>query len=143
MRLSVDSSSFAKRCIQESGSDRLDDLLQHASDLARCIISVPEGISGLNRGLREGALTDRDSREAKRQLLADVRDATVLQFTPAVISGAVKLLENEVLHALDALHVACAQEWKADLFVSADRTQFDAASQNDPGPARERTMLDL
>jgi predicted nucleic acid-binding protein len=127
MRLSVDSSSFAKRYIQEVGSDKLDDLLQHASDLAFCVISVPELISGLNRRLREGAFTDRDYREAKRQLLDDVRDATVLQLTPAVISGAVKLLGNNVLRVLDALHVACALEWKADLFVTSDRKQFDAA----------------
>ena len=127
MRLSVDSSSFAKRYIQEVGSDKLDDLLQHASDLALCVILIPELISGLNRRLREGALTDRDYREAKKQLLDDVRDATVLQLTPAVISGAVKLLENNVLRAMDALHVACALEWKADLFVTSDRRQFDAA----------------
>ena len=127
MRLAVDSSSFAKRYIQEVGSDKLDDLLQHASDLALCVILIPELISGLNRRLREGALTDRDYREAKKQLLDDVRDATVLQLTPAVISGAVKLLENNVLRAMDALHVACALEWKADLFVTSDRRQFDAA----------------
>ena len=127
MRLSVDSSSFAKRYIQEVGSDKLDDLLQHASVLALCVILIPELISGLNRRLREGALTDRDYREVKKQLLDDVRDATVLQLTPAVISGAVKLLENNALRAMDALHVACALEWKADLFVTSDRRQFDAA----------------
>jgi len=127
MRLAVDSSSFAKRYIQEAGSDRLDDLLQNASDLALCVIVVPELISGLNRRLREGALTGRDYRQARKQLLDDVRDATVLQLTPAVIASAVKLLENNVLRAMDALHVACALEWKADLFVTSDRKQADAA----------------
>jgi len=28
---------------------------------------------------------------------------------------------------LDALHVACALEWQADLFVTSDRRQFMAA----------------
>jgi predicted nucleic acid-binding protein len=28
---------------------------------------------------------------------------------------------------MDALHVACALEWKADLFVTSDRRQLDAA----------------
>jgi predicted nucleic acid-binding protein len=130
MRLAVDSSSFAKRYIQEAGSDRLDDLLQNASDLAFCVIVVPELISGLNRRLREGALTDRDYRQARKQLLADVRDATVLQLTPAVIASAVKLLENNVLRAMDTLHVACALEWKADLFVTSDRKQADAAGNS-------------
>jgi predicted nucleic acid-binding protein len=127
MRLSVDSSSFAKRYIQEEGSDKLDDMLQHASELALCVILVPELISGLNRRLREGTLIDRDYKEAKKRLLDDVRDATVLQLTPAVIACSVKLLENNVLRAVDALHVACALESKADLFVTSDRRQWDAA----------------
>ena len=128
MKLSVDSSSVAKRYIQEVGSDKLDDLLQHASVLALCVILVPEIISGLNRRLRERALTDKDYSEAKRQLLDDVRDATVLQITPAVVSHSVKLLESNVLRAMDALHIACALEWKADLFVTSDRRQLDAAA---------------
>ena len=127
MRLSIDSSSFAKRYIQENGSDRLDDLLQHASALALSVILVPEIISGLNRRLREGSLTDNNYRKARKQFLDDVRDATVLQLTPAVILQSVKLLENNVLRTMDALHVACALEWKADLFVTSDRRQFDAA----------------
>jgi predicted nucleic acid-binding protein len=51
----------------------------------------------------------------------------ILQITPAVISRAVKLLENNVLRAMDALHVACALEWQAELFISADMRQLDAA----------------
>ncbi len=127
MRLAVDSSSLAKRYIQEEGSGKLEDLLQDASEMALCVILVPELVSGLNRRLREGALTDRDYRKAKKLLIEDVRDATVLQLTPAVISRSVTLLENNILRAMDALHVACALEWKADLFVTSDRKQLNAA----------------
>ena len=127
MKLAVDSSSFAKRYVQEVGSDKLDRLLGQASELAFCVILVPEIVSGLNRRLREQVLTIADYRAVKRQLLDDVRDATVLQITPSIISRSVKLLENNVLRALDALHVACALEWQADRFVTSDRRQFTAA----------------
>jgi len=127
MKLLVDSSSFSKRYVQEPGSDKLDDLLHQASELAFCVILVPEIVSGLYRRLREHVLTDKNYREIKRQLLDDVHDATILQITPAVISRSVKLLENNVLGAMDALHVACALEWKADLFITSDKRQFDTA----------------
>ena len=127
MKLVVDSSSFAKRYILEVGSDKLDNELQRASELAFCVILVPEIISGLNRRLREKALTDGEYREIKMQLLDDVHDATILQVTPAVVSRSVKLLENNVLHAMGDLHNACALEWKADLFVTSDKGQLDAA----------------
>jgi predicted nucleic acid-binding protein len=127
MKLLVDSSAFAKRYVLEDGSEIIDHLLQSASQLALCIILVPEIISGLNCRLREQILSPYDYRKVKRQLINDVHDATVLQVTPAVISRSVKLLETNVLRAMDALHVACALEWQAELFVTADRRQLKAA----------------
>jgi predicted nucleic acid-binding protein len=127
MKLVIDSSSLAKRYVQESGSEKLNHLLQNASELALCIILVPEIVSGLNRRIREGALDHRNYRVVKKQLLNDVRDAVILQITPSVNSHSVKLLENNVLRAMDALHVACALEWKADLFVTSDKRQLIAA----------------
>lgn len=129
MKLVLDSSALAKRYIQEVGSQKLDNLLENASELAFCVILIPEVVSGLNRRKREGVLGLADYKAVKKQLLDDVRDAVILQITPSVISSSLKLLENNVLAAIDALHVACALEWKADIFVTADKRQL-AAAQN-------------
>ena len=77
--------------------------------------------------MREGALDIKGYRAVRKQLLSDVRDATILQITPSVISRSVELLENNVLRAMDALHVACALEWQADLFVTSNKRQMTAA----------------
>jgi hypothetical protein len=127
MKLAVDSSSFAKRYVQEIGSDELERFLGDASELAFSVVLVPEMISALNRRLREHILTLIEYRALKRQLLNDVSDATVLQITPSIVSRSVKLLENNPLRAMDSLHVACALEWRADLFITSDRRQFMAA----------------
>ncbi len=130
MKLAVDSSSFAKRYVQEIGSEKLERFLGDASELAFSVVLVPEIVSGLNRRLREHILTVVDYRAVKRQLLDDVADATVLQITPSVVSRSVKLLENHALRAMDSLHVACALEWRADLFITSDRRQFLAAKNS-------------
>jgi uncharacterized protein len=127
MKLAVDSSSFAKRYVEEIGSEELELILGRTSELAFSVILVPEIVSALNRRLRENVLTIGDYRALKKQLLEDVSDATVLQVTPSVVSRSVKLLEGNTLRAMDSLHVACALEWKADLFVTSDRKQFMAA----------------
>ncbi len=127
MKLFVDSSAFAKRYVLEDGSVKIDHLLQGASQLALCIILVPEIISGLNRRRREAVLSQNDYRKIKRRLMEDVHDAIVLQLTPAVIARSVKLLETNVLRGMDALHVACAIEWQAGFFATADRRQQKAA----------------
>lgn len=130
MRVVVDSSSFAKRYIQEAGSDRLEGLLQNVSELGLSVILLPEIISGLNRRLRDQSLDNRNYRDARRQLLDDVHDATILQITPGVVSRSINLLENNILRAMDALHVACALEWRADLFITSDKRQLDAAENS-------------
>ena len=130
MKLAVDSSSFAKRYVQEIGSERLEHYLEGASELAFSVVLVPEIISGLNRRLREHILTLVDYRAVKKQLLDDVSDITVLHITPSVVARSVKLLENNSLRAMDALHVACALEWGADLFITSDRRQFMAAKNS-------------
>ena len=127
MKLCVDSSALAKRYILEDGSEIIERLLQRASQLALCTILVPEIISGLNRRLREQFLSKTDYRNVKRQLMADIHDAIVLQVTPAVIAHSVRLLETNILRAMDSLHVACALEWQADLFATADKRQLIAA----------------
>ncbi|MGB9498268.1 MAG: type II toxin-antitoxin system VapC family toxin [Dissulfuribacterales bacterium] len=127
MKLICDSSAFAKRYVLEDGSETLDILLHRASQLALCTIVVPELISGLNRRRREKILSSDDYRTIKKSLIEDVHDAIVLQITPAVISHSVSLLENNTLRAMDALHIACALEWQAELFATADRRQLNAA----------------
>ncbi len=127
MKLAVDSSSLAKRYVHEIGSDELARFLGKASELAFSVVLVPEIISALNRRLREHILTLGEYRAVKRQLLNDVSDATVLQITPSIVSRSVKLLENSPLRAMDSFHVACALEWRADLFITSDRRQSMAA----------------
>ena len=130
MKLVMDSSAFAKRYVYEHGSDIVDQILQRTSQLALCTILVPEIISGLNRRLREQFLSPDGYWKAKGHLMSDVSDAIILQVTPAVISRSVKLLEKNVLRAMDALHIAAALEWKAEYFVTADRRQVMAANNS-------------
>jgi predicted nucleic acid-binding protein len=129
MKVVLDSSSLAKRYVQEAGSDEVEDVLHGASELGLCILCLPEIVSALNRLCREGALTAAEYRQAKEALVLDMGEATVLQLTPGVMAQAVALLETNSLRALDSLHVACALEWGADLFVSSDHRQCGSATK--------------
>ena len=127
MKTFLDSSAFAKRYIEEEGSQAVDDVCDAASELALSVICVPEIISALNRRRREKTLSREEYATAMRRLSEDVADAAIISLTPAVIGTCASLLEASVLRAMDALHVACALEWGAELFVSADEKQVRAA----------------
>ena len=127
MRTCVDSSAFAKRFIEEEGSAKMEDICSDATELGLSVLCVPEIISALNRRRREGNLTSAQYRQAKQRLLEDVRDADIIQLTPDVIAKSIEVLESTPLRGADALHIACAIEWGAELFVSSDKAQLAAA----------------
>ncbi len=127
MKTLFDSSAFSKRYIDEKGSQEVDDICRETSVLALSVICVPEIISALNRGVREKHLSRHEYFTAKSRLLADVADAIIVNFTVEVIARTTLLLETSALRAMDALHVACALEWGAELFVSSDQQQIMAA----------------
>jgi predicted nucleic acid-binding protein len=122
-----DSSAFAKRYVEEPGSDEVEAACLAATDLGLCVICVPEILSAFNRRLRERGLRQSDYKLMKERLLDDVADATIVDLTPAVIKEAVVMLETSILRAADALHIAAAVAWDAEWFISADRRQLAAA----------------
>ena len=128
MNVFLDSSALAKRYIDESGSDRVDEILSGASSLGVSILCFSEVISALCRRRREHKLSRHQYATAKKALLADVADASVVYVTDQVVAHAVEVLERWPVRSSDSLLVASAVEWSADLFVSADRHQCLAAT---------------
>ena len=127
MKAYLDSSAFAKRFIDEVGSDEVERICAEATELGLSVLCVPEIISALNRRRRERSLTRGQYESVKRRLIEDVRDADLIHLTPSVVGSSIAVLEGNPVRVLDAVHVASALEWSADLFVSADKTQLTAA----------------
>jgi predicted nucleic acid-binding protein len=123
----LDSSAFAKRYVEEPGSEAVESLCLAASELGLCVVCVPEILSAMNRRLRERRLNRAQYAQIKQRLLEDIADADIVEFTPPVIAATVTVLEASVVRAADAMHVAAAVVWGAELFVSSDRQQLAAA----------------
>ncbi len=129
MRTYLDSSSFAKRFVEEAGSDAVEATCAEASELGLSVICVPEIVSALNRRRRERSLSRGQYAKAKQQVLEEIRDADIINLTPPVVKTTVQILEVSPVRAMDALHIACALEWGADLFASSDKQQLNAAKR--------------
>ncbi len=130
MKIAFDSSAFAKRYIEEQGSDLVAEALQKATELGLSILCVPEIFSALNRRRREGLIDLESYTQIKSAFVADISDATILQITSSAIQQSINLLENYPLRSMDALHIAGALVWQAELFISADHRQLEAAKQS-------------
>ena len=122
----LDSSAFAKRFVDEAGSEQVEAVCAEAT-LGLSVLCLPEIVSALTRRHRERLLTPDQYALAKRRLIEDARDAEIIHLTPSVVGASIIVLEAHPIRALDALHIACALEWGAALFVSSDMRQLDAA----------------
>lgn len=127
MKTFFDSSAFVKRYIEETGSQDVETLCMAATELALSIVCIPEVISAFNRRVRERDLSRREYEKVKDNIFEDARDAVIVNLTPDVISTCTTILEASPVRAMDALHVACALRWGAEIFVSADERQVAAA----------------
>ena len=127
MKTFFDSSAFAKRFVEEAGSYAVESLCLGAGELGLCVICIPEIVSALARRLREKRITAAQAALLERHLLDDVRDASIIDLTPEVIAESIAAIKASPLRAADALHVAAAKVWRADLFVTADDRQLTAA----------------
>ena len=62
--------------------------------------------------------------------MADIEDAAMGDLTPVVLGQAIWSLERNVLRGMDAIHIGCAVALKADVFISADKRQLEAAARS-------------
>lgn len=127
MNLFLDSSALAKRFLFEVGTARLRDLLSEAQAVGLCWLASAEVISAFCRLRREGEVSEAGYSTLKRDLGYFLEDCSIVSITDAVLARTVWFLERWPLRAADALHCACAAEWEADLFLSADARQCLAA----------------
>lgn len=127
MRVFFDSSAFAKRYVQELGSDAVAAWCDRATEIGLAAIALPEIVSAFCRLQREGKITAAQYQQLKGELFADIEDAAIGDMLPAVIHQAVLSLEGNVLRAMDAIHIGCAVAMKADVFISGDQRQCQAA----------------
>jgi len=128
MRVYFDSSAFAKRYIEERGTAEVLSWCDRASELALSVIAIPELISACCRLHREGRLDSDQYQSIKRDLLADVEDALICETTAEVVQHAVRALEAHPLRGVDAIHLGAALVCGADVFISADARQYQAAA---------------
>jgi uncharacterized protein len=127
MRIFCDTSAYAKRFIEENGSDKVEEELLNATELGLSIICIPELLSAMNRRLREKSISKVQYTEIKTKFAREIVDINIVQLTDSVIKNSTRLLEKNVLRTLDAIHIASAVEWKADIFLTSDKRQIKAA----------------
>ena len=130
MRTFFDSSAFAKRFIEEPGSDEVEKICQKTESIGLSSLCLPEIISALNKRVREKSISRKSYSIIKKRLLEEIEDADLINVIPEIIARSILLLEKNKLRTIDAVHLASAIIWETDLFISADQRQIAAAKKS-------------
>jgi predicted nucleic acid-binding protein len=127
MRVFFDTSALVKRYVSEAGTDAVLKWCDQATEIILSAVALPEIISTFCRLQREARITATQYRQLKSLLLADIEDVAICDLTPVVLAQAISTLEGNVLRGMDAIHIGSALALQADIFISADKRQLDAA----------------
>lgn len=129
MRVFFDTSAFVKRYVREAGTDAVLGWCDQATEIILSGIALAEIVSAFCRLHREGRITETQYRHLKVLLMADIEDAAIGDLTPEIQAQAILSLEKNVLRGMDAIHIGTAVVLKADVFISSDQRQLDAAAR--------------
>ena len=127
MRVFFDSSAFAKRYVSEPGTDAVLAWCEQATEVGLSGVALPEIISAFCRLRRDKRISGTQYDQLKSALLSDIEDASICDLTPQVLAQAVHSLEASVLRGMDAIHIGSAVALRAEVFISADQRQCEAA----------------
>lgn len=127
MRVFFDSSAFVKRYVSETGTEAVLNWCDQATEIGLSAIVLPEIVSAFCRLRREDKIDEIQYRQLKSLLLDDIEDVAICDLTPAVLAQSITSLETNVLRGMDAIHIGSAVALKAEVFISADQRQREAA----------------
>ena len=130
MRVFFDTSALVKRYVSEAGTDAVLKWCDQATEIILSAVALPEIISTFCRLQREARITATQYRQLKSLLLADIEDVAICDLTPVVLAQAISTLKGNVLRGMDAIHIGSALALQADIFISADKRQLDAAMRS-------------
>ena len=121
----IDTSALVKRYVQEPGSDAFDAFCElPAIERVICPLGVTELTGVLQRRVRLGQMTQRQTVAVRQRFLADVACGgwRIIDIETDVFSKANNLMATlgALLATLDALHLACALQHGAPEFATAD-----------------------
>jgi uncharacterized protein len=129
MRVAIDTSALIKRYVAIQGGAEVQSILDQASSVHIAHHCRIEMHSAFNRLRLTKQITPTVYRSALADFEKEFSDFDVVPWSPEVEAQAIDLLPNSNLRAMDAIHVAAALVIEADMFVTCDERQAQAAKR--------------
>lgn len=111
----LDTSALVKRYVSEPGSREVAKLIETSEYQAVGVVTEAELPAALSRARRIGAISDRGAKSALRAWEEDRQNLLWIHLPQNTAQYAGKLAWQEGLRGYDAIHLALALWWQANL----------------------------
>ena len=126
-RILFDSSALYKRYNREGGREQVLSFFERASAVVVAAHCLTEVASAFHRQRHDGLLSDEDYDAMMQRVQREFSEFEVIVLDRRVEAFAIAAMRRARLRAMNALHVGTAMASGIGLFVTADRSQADAA----------------
>ncbi len=127
MKIAFDSSAIFKRYSPEDGREQVAAAFEKATTICVAPHLRLEVLTSASRLLRDKLIDTAGYQWLVDQLASDLDGWEVMPFSRAVEDASLRAVDAVRVRTMDALHVGAAVLARADLFVTADRRQAEAA----------------
>jgi uncharacterized protein len=127
MKLFADTSALVKRYIEESGSDRVDELFFYADGIIISPVTRIELNSAFSRRLLDKSIDKKSSDMALSEFNKELEFFKVIAFNNHVEDEAVTLIKKHGMKTLDAIQLSSVKLSDADSFITSDKRLYDIA----------------
>jgi len=127
MKVMFDASALVKRYLLERGRDAVQAQLANATQVAVAAHCKAEIVAAFARNLHDAAMSADEVQRLLGLVQTDFADFTRIELDGKVEALTLQALLRHRLRAMDALHLASAQQAGVDLFITADPRQAEAA----------------
>ncbi len=121
----LDTSALVKRYVAEAGSKDVAELLNSSAFQAVSIVTEAELPAALGRAWRVGAITELEGQTALGAWEKDRGDLLWIQLPQSMASHGGQLAWRDGLRGYDAIHLATALWWQANLQESLVVATYD------------------
>ena len=127
----VDTSTYLKIFVRESGSARARELIQKHRMLSSALVSV-ECFSALSRKKQAGELKSSEFDSLIKKIRESLAHIEIIRLTDDVLAKAGQIVVSSPVRSLDALHIASALIFQDAMqipltFVTSDHRQLETA----------------
>lgn len=131
MKIFLETSALAKRYVQEPGSEELDNLfVSVVTEVFVSTLAFAEFAAAIGRKLRNKEILEESAANAMRELEKDWHGLyTKIPLTETLAASAASMAIQYPLKGADAVHLASAVAFGADLFVVSDKQLITAAEK--------------